>query len=85
MFTIEPLACSQRYGTTAFDALTMPMKFTAMNSSHVAVSWSYISAALFTRQSMWPNSAITFAIASRHLLGVRHVGLQREGASPEAR
>ena len=84
MLTIEPLPCSHRYGTTAFDALTMPMKFTARNSSHVAVSWSNMSAALFTRQSTRPRSSTTFAIAVLHLLGVGHVGLQRDAATTEA-
>ena len=42
MLTIEPWRCSHKYGTTAFDALMMPMKFTARKSSHVAVSWSNI-------------------------------------------
>ena len=51
MLTIEPWRCSHRYGTTAFDALMMPMKFTARKSSQLAVSWSNMSAALFTRQS----------------------------------
>src|SRR3954451_2013839 len=60
MLTIDPLPCSQRYGTTALDAWTMPMKLTARNSSHVAVSWSNIRAALFTRQSTRPRSATTF-------------------------
>ena len=38
MLTMLPWRRSHIWGTTAFDALTTPMKLTAMNSSHVAVS-----------------------------------------------
>ena len=61
----------------------MPMKFTARKSSHVAVSWSNISPALFTRQSTCPNVSTTCFAHRRHLLGVAHVGLDHERATTE--
>ena len=59
MLTIEPDRCSHMVGITAFDAWMIPMKLTARKSSQVAVNWSNMRPALFTRQSTPPSVSIT--------------------------